>query len=155
MWHIKMLIRHHDYCTGEPQAAHNKRPLENVWSPSTMSPPVGMLTAGMPSPMAYQRIQRICTDDCRPGESTLPRTSTSSLLTSKMVCATKEFLHRAPEAMSEMLIWRFITRCGQVFYPRCSPDRAEADSVWRHVGEQYVVAHGGATVMVYTGRCMV
>ncbi len=27
VWHIKMLIREHDYCTGVPQAGHNKRPL--------------------------------------------------------------------------------------------------------------------------------
>ena len=30
VWHIKMLIRWHEYCTGVPLAGHNKRPLGNV-----------------------------------------------------------------------------------------------------------------------------
>lgn len=30
VWPITMLIRRHDYCTGEPQAAHSKRPLPEV-----------------------------------------------------------------------------------------------------------------------------
>ncbi len=52
VWHIKMLIRQHDYCTGVPKAGHNKRTLLSHSTMQQMSQvlrerAIGMLIAGM------------------------------------------------------------------------------------------------------------